>query len=178
MEEKRIMKKSTLLSLATAGAIVATSVGTFAAWDTLDAVSSNAMTIQYGEPIVLSIANVTSPTNKLAPTDSINGTNTVIGKVNLSVAGLADTTNKQIKLTAVSDSNGTPLDLSTKDISVGFSDGTTDVNSGEALDIKSNGAATDYDVKITMNENVTSKNEAKLPTVIYVKAELVDKAGA
>lgn len=171
------MKKSTLLSLATAGAIVATSVGTFAAWDTLDAVSSNAMTIRYGEPVVLSIASVTSPTEELAPTDSINGANSVNGKVNLSVAGLADTTNKQIKLTAVSDTDGTELDLSTKDISVKFSDGTTEVNSGEVLNIKSNGEAADYDVKITMNEGVTSKNDAKLPATIYVKAELVDKQG-
>ena len=31
------MKKSTLLSFVTAGAIVATSVGTYAAWDTLEA---------------------------------------------------------------------------------------------------------------------------------------------
>lgn len=40
------MKKSTLLSLATAGAIVATSMGTFAAWDTMSVSTSGTVTLR------------------------------------------------------------------------------------------------------------------------------------
>ena len=39
------MKKSTLLSLATAGAIVLTSAGTYAVWDTLSGTSTGQITV-------------------------------------------------------------------------------------------------------------------------------------
>lgn len=39
------MKKSTLLSLLTAGAVIATSAGTFAAWDQTTATASSNVTI-------------------------------------------------------------------------------------------------------------------------------------
>lgn len=51
------MKKSTVLSLATAGAIVATSLGTFAAWDSLNATSTG--TLQVGNPVTISAAAAT-----------------------------------------------------------------------------------------------------------------------
>ena len=46
------MKKSTLLSFVTAGAIVATSVGTYAAWDTLEATVGG--TVNFGNPVTVS----------------------------------------------------------------------------------------------------------------------------
>lgn len=49
------MKKSTLLSLATAGAIVATSAFTFAAWDKLDA-TTQAVTIKMRKPAEVTVA--------------------------------------------------------------------------------------------------------------------------
>lgn len=58
MEEKRIMKKSTLLSLATAGAIVATSVGTFAAWDTTTAKSTGM--VNFGSPVTVTTSDMTT----------------------------------------------------------------------------------------------------------------------
>lgn len=51
------MKKSTALSLATAGAIVATSLGTFAAWDNTNATSTG--TLQVGNPVTISAAATT-----------------------------------------------------------------------------------------------------------------------
>lgn len=51
------MKKSTVLSLATAGAIVATSLGTFAAWDTTNA--TNTGTLKLGSPVNISSAATT-----------------------------------------------------------------------------------------------------------------------
>lgn len=45
------MKKSTLLSLATVGTIVATSIGTFAAWDTTEAKTTG--TVNFGTPVTV-----------------------------------------------------------------------------------------------------------------------------
>lgn len=47
------MKKSTLLSLATVGTIVATSIGTFAAWDTLSVAEKGNVTIT--APVTMSM---------------------------------------------------------------------------------------------------------------------------
>lgn len=47
------MKKSTLLSFATAGAIVMASAGTYAAWDTLTA--DKTATLNFGTPVVLTM---------------------------------------------------------------------------------------------------------------------------
>lgn len=47
------MKKSTLLSLATAGAIVATSVGTFAAWDQMSIEKQG--TVEISKPVTMTM---------------------------------------------------------------------------------------------------------------------------
>lgn len=51
------MKKSTVLTFATAGAIVATSLGTFAAWDNTDA--TNTGTLKLGSPVNISSVEAT-----------------------------------------------------------------------------------------------------------------------
>ena len=53
------MKKSTLLSLLTAGAVIATSAGTFAAWDTTEATSSGELS--FDSPVT--IATTSTPTD-------------------------------------------------------------------------------------------------------------------
>lgn len=50
------MKKSMLLSFVTAGAIIATSVGTYAVWDTLEATSEG--TVNFGKPITVETTNM------------------------------------------------------------------------------------------------------------------------
>lgn len=83
------MKKSTLLSLATAGAIVATSVGTFAAWDTTDATSTG--TVNFGTPVTVTAG--TAPTYETA-NRSLNVAPTSKGTVSFKVKdekGLAST---------------------------------------------------------------------------------------
>lgn len=50
------MKKSTLLSFATAAAIVVTSAGTYAAWDTLDATKTATVTID--KPVVVTMEDM------------------------------------------------------------------------------------------------------------------------
>lgn len=51
------MKKSTLLSLLTAGAVIATSAGTFAAWDTTTATSTGTLTID--KPVTVTVSDFT-----------------------------------------------------------------------------------------------------------------------
>lgn len=56
------MKKSTLLSLATAGAIVATSVGTFAAWDQMDATANGTVTLR--NPVTVTTSTMGAATEE------------------------------------------------------------------------------------------------------------------
>lgn len=66
------MKKSTLLSLATVGTIVATSIGTFAAWDQLE-VTSNPATVTISNGVTMSLDAMTfTPTERttLSATDA------------------------------------------------------------------------------------------------------------
>lgn len=55
------MKKSTLLSLATVGTIVATSIGTFAAWDTTTAETTG--TVNFGVPTTVETSASTTFAN-------------------------------------------------------------------------------------------------------------------
>lgn len=63
------MKKSTLLSLATAGAIVATSVGTFATWDTMNVSSTSTLTLD--KPITMTMTSAQLTTTREAGTDPV-----------------------------------------------------------------------------------------------------------
>lgn len=65
------MKKSTLLSLATAGAIVATSVGTFAAWDQMS-ISGEAVDVTMDKAVTMELTNASfsAPTNRNTLGDS------------------------------------------------------------------------------------------------------------
>ena len=65
------MKKSTLLSLLTAGAVIATSAGTFAAWDQLET-TTNEVTLKYAAGV-----NVSTTVQPTAITDSLGGENGV-----------------------------------------------------------------------------------------------------
>lgn len=65
------MKKSTLLSFATAAAIVVTSAGTYAAWDKLSDTTENSVNLSYAKPV--EVTPTIATTNKtLGPTDGIN----------------------------------------------------------------------------------------------------------
>lgn len=171
------MKKSTLLSLATAGAIVATSVGTFAAWDQMSAVSSESITLNYGTPVSTTVASVALNDSNaiLAPSGSLEGSDEVIGTVKVTVNGPDAVASKALKLTAVSDANGeTPL--LNDNITIEFSEDGTTFNSGDQLAI-SKGTEKTYNVKIKLNDNLSEKPN-DLPSNFYVKAEVVDKASA
>lgn len=58
------MKKSMLLSFVTAGAIIATSVGTYAVWDQLDVSKYGDLTID--KPVTMTMENLTSFTSSRA----------------------------------------------------------------------------------------------------------------
>lgn len=62
------MKKSMFLSFVTAGAIIATSVGTYAVWDTLEATSKGI--VNFGKPVTVETTDMQNPL-------TIDGTRTV-----------------------------------------------------------------------------------------------------
>lgn len=75
------MKKSTLLSLLTAGAVIATSAGTFAAWDTTSASVNQTLTLD--KPVTVTATNL-----NVSRTSTVDGTTlpkyTGTAKVNVS----------------------------------------------------------------------------------------------
>lgn len=93
------MKKSTLLSLATAGAIVATSVGTFAAWDVTQ-VTTETKSLTLGKAVVVQATsgNLTKDVKNNLNNDegeSINGDITV----DLSSVDTPLQTNRSLEIT-------------------------------------------------------------------------------
>lgn len=92
------MKKSTLLSLATAGAIVATSAFTFAAWDQTTAeVKSNEFTLE--KPVVMSMSALSVDTTRTYGETPIYSGDTNLTISNLPNGVTGDT--HQINYTAV-----------------------------------------------------------------------------
>lgn len=151
------MKKSTILTFATAAAIVATSAGTFATWDTLSA--SQTVTLTYADPVVVSMKTLTAPTAKLG--DSINGQKSVEIDVPVDVEGYARNENDAIQLSSVTD-------LSSKDIKVTFKKGESTLTDGKdtAFD-----ATNTY--KAVVEVTGQSKVDANLPASLEIKAELI-----
>lgn len=87
------MKKSKLLSVLTAGAVIATTVGTYAAWDSLEA-NTTAQTVTFRKPVTVTVDN---PGLKIGKdTSELNEMPKVTGTVKFTVN---DTENKATKLT-------------------------------------------------------------------------------
>lgn len=98
------MKKSTLLSLLTATAIVLTSAGTYATWDSLTAKSSS-NTLNFRNPITISVGDNALATKKSA----FNTTPTAEGTVKFTVAN-TEKLAKKVKLTPSVKEGGVGLD--------------------------------------------------------------------
>lgn len=145
------MKKSTLLSLLTAGAVIATSAGTFAAWDTLTAEAD-------GGSIKFDRINVTaSTTSPLALVDDGNVLHAAESqvasaeiKVDLSTVPEALTTGNKVKLVfapTVTDSSSAVVDASKYKIEILDSDGTTPLK--DSTDTTLTSTSNNYTVKVT-----------------------------
>lgn len=157
------MKKTTLLSLATAGAVILTSVGTFAAYDTLSANNTgNGAVLDFGSPVTVEMNMDAGDANSrsLGEAPSVTTTATVqvenedsLGeKITLAFdlagtdgATLTETTDYTLDVkanAAYSDGSST---VSSKSDNINFED--TNVKAGEKK----------YDVTVTLTETGAQK---------------------
>lgn len=102
------MKKSMLLSFVTAGAIIATSVGTYATWDQLSDVTDNPVTVNYGKAVVTT-ATMEAKSIELAGTDSINGEPTAEVEFKVKVDNLPTSGTNKLKFGLVDSTSGNDL---------------------------------------------------------------------
>lgn len=133
------MKKSTLLSLLTAGAVIATSAGTFAAWDTTEATSSGELS--FDSPVT--IATTSTPTYAQTETRTYGEKPVATGTVDFNVSGSGGKAN--LKLNAVVKDKTTDAVVSGVDVT--FKKGSTDLTTG--VDKNVTDAANSYTVTIT-----------------------------
>lgn len=157
------MKKTTLLSLVTAAAVVTTSVGTFAAYDTLTANNTGSgAALDFGAPVTVAMdldagsANERTlgeaPSVTTIATVTVENEDSLGEKIALSfdLAGtdgnsLQETTDYTLEVkanTAYSDGSGT---ITSKSDNVNFED--SNVNAGEKK----------YDVTVTLTESGAQK---------------------
>ncbi|RGC52871.1 hypothetical protein [Absiella sp. AM29-15] len=174
------MKKSTLLSFVTAGAIVATSVGTYAAWDQTSG-QTDTKQLTFTKPVIVEVTKDMAgfTTNELNGNSNKSSTGTVSLKSN-------DAT-KTIELSLV-DADGNPLAVP-EGLNVNFSTSDTSQN-GTVVD-NGDGTASvtgytvdtnlTYDVKIEVKDEVTpdqATNLSNTPLNFAVKATLTNTPDA
>ena len=166
------MKKTTILSLATAVAVVATSAGTYAAWDTLEV--SKAASVTFSKPVEVALNELSFET-----TDTLGSTRMASDTITITVT---DTDSQANTLTikpeiSVSDSSGITID----DFTIELVDNTADHNSvalkGSAstgftdTDFNHSGANT-YTVKVIPKEGSKSKFSKSTAVSVSLKASL------
>lgn len=146
-------KKSTLLSLATAAAIVATTFGTYAVWDTLT--SETSQTVSIAKPSVT--VNATSTT--LVENDSV-GANTVDYSTTATFNITGADKLSSLKLTptvtmteGISVTEGTDYDVEITQTNDTITDG---------VDSKLDEGANVYDVKVTVKNKDLQGKEMKV----------------
>lgn len=154
------MKKSTILTFATAAAVLATSAGTFATWDKLNATATGTVTLR--DPAVVSTTDLTAFSSENESTYGADPVYTSTATFN--ITGVP-TTGYELNVTpVVKDENG---DIATSLVTV-------DATVQGGADITDNTAKT-VDVKVTALEDGKSSLAGKNLTV-EVKGEIVKKA--
>lgn len=163
--ESITMKKTTLLSLATAAAVITTSVGTFAAYDTLSANNTGKGTaLDFGSPVTVEMSMDPSITNErtLGQAPSVTTTTTVtvendevdpLGeKITLAFdlggtdgGSLVESTDYTLDVQANSAYSDGSSTITSKSDNINFED--TNVKGGEKK----------YDVTVTLTESGASK---------------------
>lgn len=157
------MKKTTLLSLATAAAVITTSVGTFAAYDTLSASNSgNGAVLNFGAPVTVEMEVAAGEANDRA----LNEVPSVTTTATVTVAN-EDSLGEKITLTFdLAGTDGTNLTETTDytlDVKASstYSDGSGTVTSqSDNITFEdSNVAAGEktYDVTVTLTESGAEK---------------------
>lgn len=149
------MKKTSILSLATAAALVATTAGTLATWDMLTA--EQAVTLTYGEPVKVNMTTVTGSSENLS--NGVNGVQELNLEFSVNVAGLSAKAGDKIVLTT---DGGAATN-----VKVTFAEGGTDLANGidESVIVGEN----TYTAKVKLNSDVLVAPTAK---DLKIKAEL------
>ena len=168
------MKKSTLLSLATAGAIVATSAFTFAAWDQVSD-TTQAVSLKFTAPKIVDVN-----TDLSFATTELNGkTSETTSQMKFDISGTKS--GDKIKLSLV-DTSGNALSIPdgldvtfTKGAAASSSDLVTTAGVAED-DSFTDGADNEYGVKVKVNSEITPTQAKALSESgfsVKVKAEIV-----
>ena len=151
------MKKSTLLSLLTAGAVIATSAGTFAAWDSTTAsIASNEISFRKGVSTTIAPINLTSENeNKLeTPVYTANPTITVND-----VPSGVDLSNYQVTLKAYAFDTKVNADAA-------VASNTVTVVINETMDFPSDSNSVQPTITVTPNDSLnTGTNKASIVVV-------------
>lgn len=172
------MKKTTILSLATAAAIVATSAGTYAAWDSLEA--SKDTTVTFSKPVEVALNDLSFET-----TDTLGSTPVASDEITITVT---DTESRANTLTikpaiSVSGDSGITIadfDIEVVDITEGQNAEFEDYNTGLSgsvsegfKDTKFNhSGANTYTVKVIPKEGSKSKFSKSTAVSVSLKASL------
>ena len=166
------MKKTTILSLATAVAVVATSAGTYAAWDTLEV--SKKASVTFSKPVEVALNDLSFET-----TDALGSTREASDDITITVK---DTDNQADTLTikpeiSVSDDSGITID----DFTIELVDKTVSHNSeplggsasGGFKDVNFNhSGANTYTVTVIPKEGSKSKFSQSTAVSVSLKASL------
>lgn len=147
------MKKNTILSFATAGAIIATSAGTYAAWDSL--VDDTSDTITFRNPVTVTVEE----SYTLAETPSTLDTLPVAeGTVNFTIENDGDLANTLTIVPSVSGGSSATVD-DFDFVIVDSSEGNTPTLVGDATDgfVDKTLTSTNYTVKVTPKDGSAAK---------------------
>ena len=163
------MKKTTILSLATAVAVVATSAGTYAAWDTVEV--SKAASVTFSKPVEVALDDLSFET-----TDALGSDRVASDTITITVT---DTENRADTLTIKPEISGSGITID--DFTIELVDKTESHNSaalgGNASegftdkDFDHSGANT-YVVKVIPTEGSKSKFSKRTAVSVSLKASL------
>lgn len=158
-----MLKKTTLLSIATAAAVITTSVGTFAAYDTVEATTTGG-TVTFRNPVTVTAGELT-----MNETDNQLNTNpSASGTVTFTVTD-AEKLATQLDLEInVTDNGGKGLDANDFDFTVtdsSDSEGTSFSGSEIAWTDTDLSDSNEYTIKATLNETGVAKLDGAAPSV-------------
>ena len=159
------MKKSTLLSLLTAGAVIATSAGTFAAWDNLsDDVEAGTITFER-------INVAASATQTLTLQDDGNAlhadeSQSAVAKINVDLSTVPSNliTDNKVKLVfnpSVKDTSNQVVDSSKYTIEIKDTDGTTTLTDATDTTLVSSNT-NEYTITVTPTDTTLAGQQLKV----------------
>lgn len=176
------MKKSTLLSLLTAGAVIATSAGTFAAWDQTKgyAVTENSVSFRKG---VRTSAVIEAPTSTNNNTFGETPEYTAASTITITDIPTAAISNYKVKVSAYAfDSKGAAEEAAKGNTPItdanGYNSTITATPAQSEYDLTTGSDTTTINSEITIKPHANQEGADALTGYILVTAELVEKTPA